>query len=59
LQARNVHAQVETLLGEPVRWATIKATLAGNVKGPTPRFVRMARGRYGVPPSPNPHSIDP
>jgi len=53
--ARDVHAHVEMLLGEQVRWATVKATLAGNLKGPTPRFVRVARGRYGVCPHPNPH----
>ena len=58
MQARDVHAQVETLLGEPVRWASVKATLAGNLKGPAPRFVRVARGRYGVPPPPSPHSTD-
>lgn len=49
LQARTVHAQVEDLLGEPVRWATVKASLAGNLNGSTPRFVRVARGRYGLP----------
>jgi hypothetical protein len=46
LQAREVHARVETLLDEPVRWASVKATLAGNVDGNAPRFVRVARGRY-------------
>ncbi len=50
MRARDVHAQVEKLLGEPVRWSSVKATLAGNLKGPAPRFVRVARGRYGVPP---------
>jgi hypothetical protein len=53
LQAREVHAQVETLLGEPVRWATVKATLAGNLGGRTPRFVRVTRGRYGIPSPPS------
>jgi len=48
MQARDVHAQVETLLGERVRWASIKATLAGNLDGPVPRFVRVARGVYSV-----------
>jgi hypothetical protein len=55
MQARAVHARVETLLGEPVRWSSVKATLAGNLDGPAPRFVRVARGRYGVP-SPAPAS---
>jgi hypothetical protein len=58
MQARDVHTQVETLLGEPVRWASVKATLASNLEGPAPRFVRVARGRYAVPPPPSPHSID-
>jgi hypothetical protein len=49
IQARDVHAQVEALLGEPVRWASVKATLAGNLTGPAPRFIRVARGRYSVP----------
>ena len=50
LQAREVHARVETLLDEPVRWASVKATLAGNVQGATPRFVRVSRGRYAIIP---------
>lgn len=50
IQARDVHARVKALLGEPVRWASIKATLAGNLTGPAPRFIRVARGRYSVSP---------
>jgi hypothetical protein len=49
LQARDVHARVETLLGEPVRWSYVKATLSGNLDGPAPRFLRVARGRYRTP----------
>jgi len=59
LQAREVHAGVEALLEEPVRWDSVKAALAGNVQGAAPRFVRVARGRYAIcaasspqPPSP-------
>ncbi len=48
---RDVRARVESLLGEPVRWSSVKATLAGNLEGPAPRFLRVARGRYGVPPA--------
>ncbi len=48
LQAREVHVRVEALLDEPVRWASVKATLAGNVRGPSPRFQRVARGRYTI-----------
>ena len=36
MQARDVHTRVEALLGEPIRWASVKATLAGNLAGPTP-----------------------
>jgi len=46
MQAKAIHAAVEVLLGEPVRWASVKAALAGNVSGVSPRFVRVARGRY-------------
>jgi hypothetical protein len=46
MQAKEVHAAVEALLGEPVRWASVKAALAGNIAGPSPRFVKVARGRY-------------
>jgi len=58
MQARDVHARVETLLGEPVRWTSVRATLAGNLKGPAPRFAPATRGRYGVPPPSSPDSID-
>jgi len=36
MRARDVHAEVETLLGEPVRWASVKATLAGNLTARPP-----------------------
>ena len=49
IQARDVHARVEALLCEQISWASVKATLAGNLKGPAPRFIRVARGRYSVP----------
>ncbi len=51
IQARDVPARVEAHLGEPVCWSSVKATLAGNLKGPAPSFARVARGRYGVPSS--------
>lgn len=46
MQAKAVHAAVETLLGERVRWSSVKAALAANIGGPSSRFVRVARGRY-------------
>lgn len=48
LQAREVHARVETLLDETVPWGSVKATLATNVRGPAPRFERVARGCYVI-----------
>jgi hypothetical protein len=48
MQAREVHAEVEALLGEPVRWASIKALLASDVAGASPRFLWIARGRYRI-----------
>jgi hypothetical protein len=48
MQARDVHAAVEALLGEPVRWGSVKACLAANVAGSSPRFVRVGPGRYAT-----------
>jgi HB1, ASXL, restriction endonuclease HTH domain len=48
MQAKEVHTAVEVLLGESVRWASVKAALAANVSGPSPRFVRVARGCYAL-----------
>jgi hypothetical protein len=48
MQARAIHAAVEGLLGEPVRWGSVKGSLAANISGSSPRFVRVARGRYGL-----------
>jgi hypothetical protein len=49
MQAHDVHVAVEALLGESVRWGSVKTTLASNIYGPAARFVRVARGRYGLP----------
>ena len=59
MQAGDVHAQIEALLGERVRRASVKATLAGNVHGPSPRFVRVARGRYRLADRPCPQHQTP
>ncbi|HMD57197.1 MAG TPA: hypothetical protein VKG82_06970 [Solirubrobacteraceae bacterium] len=48
MRAEEVHAAVEALLGERVRRISVKATLAGNLDGPTPRFARVARGLYRI-----------
>lgn len=46
MRAKDIHATVEALLGETVRWKSVKAALAANVSGASPRFVRLARGWY-------------
>jgi hypothetical protein len=46
MQAKDVHAAVEALLGKSVRWSSVKAALAANIAGPAPRFVRVAKGCY-------------
>ena len=46
MRAKEIHAAVETLLGGPVSWSSVKQALATHVDGPSPRFVRIARGRY-------------
>lgn len=46
MRAKDIHAAVETSLGAPVAWTSVKAALAANVSGASPRFVRVARGRY-------------
>jgi hypothetical protein len=46
MRAKDIHAAVEALLGEPVSWSSIKGALADNASGSARRFVRIARGRY-------------
>jgi hypothetical protein len=46
MRAKDIHVAVEALVGEPVAWSSIKGALADHVSGPSPRFVRIARGRY-------------
>jgi hypothetical protein len=46
MRARKIHAEVEAMLGEAVAWSSVKGALASNVSGSSPRFVRVARGRY-------------
>jgi hypothetical protein len=46
MRAKDIHVAVEASLGAPVAWSSVKAALAVNVSGASPRFVRVARGRY-------------
>lgn len=46
MRAKDIHTAAETQLGEAIRWASVKQALASHVAGPSPTFVRVARGRY-------------
>lgn len=46
MRVTDIHAAVETLVGETVSLSSVNAVLSGNVSGVSPRFVRIARGRY-------------
>lgn len=46
MRVKDIHAAVEASVGEPVQWSSVKTALASNVAGSSPRFVRIARGRY-------------
>jgi hypothetical protein len=46
MRAKDIHAAVEALLGEPVAWSSIKGALADHASGSSRLFVRIARGRY-------------
>jgi hypothetical protein len=46
MRAKDIHAAVEALVGGPVAGSSVKQVLSSNVSGPSPRFVRIARGRY-------------
>ncbi len=45
MQACEIHAAAEQLIGESLRWTSVKAALANGVTGGRPRFRRV---RYGV-----------
>jgi hypothetical protein len=46
MRTKDIHAAVEALIGEPVGWSSVKSALALHISGPSPLFVRIARGRY-------------
>ncbi len=46
MRARDIHAAVEGLVGEPVPRSSVKGALASDVAGSSGRLVRVARGRY-------------
>lgn len=46
MQAIQIHAAVERLLGRPVSKDTVKSCLSDGAHGPEARFERLGRGRY-------------
>jgi hypothetical protein len=46
MRVKDIHAAVETALGEPVATSSIKTALVANATGPSRRLVRVAPGRY-------------
>jgi hypothetical protein len=46
LRARDIHATAQALLGRPLNWSSVKATLAEHTRTPNPRFERTGHGRY-------------
>jgi len=48
LRMKDIHAEVERDLGQPVSRSAVKNWLARHAGGEQPLFVRLARGRYGL-----------
>jgi hypothetical protein len=48
MRAREIHAAAEQLAGGPLRWTSVKGTLAAYTEGPNPRFERVRRGYYRI-----------
>jgi hypothetical protein len=46
MRAKDIHAAVEALVGEPVPSSSVKGALAMNVSGSSGRLVWVERGRY-------------
>jgi hypothetical protein len=48
MRACDIHAAAEDLLGRPIKWTSVKATLDQHATGPRPRFQRTDYGRYCI-----------
>ena len=46
MRARDIHAAAEELLGQPLKWSSVKATLAEHAGTSKRRFDRFSHGRY-------------
>lgn len=48
MRAREIHVAAEQLASEPLRWSSVKGTLAAYAEGSNPRFERVPRGYYRI-----------
>ena len=48
MRTREIHTAAEQLSGEPLRWSSVKGTLAAHAEGSKPRFERVRRGYYRI-----------
>ena len=48
MRAREIHTEAERLLGEPLRWTSVKAALAANAETGEARFERVRHGYYRI-----------
>jgi hypothetical protein len=48
MRAREIHAVASELAGEPLRWTSVKGTLATYAEGSESRFERVRRGYYRI-----------
>jgi hypothetical protein len=50
MRAQEIHTAAEELVGEPLRWTSVKAALAAGAAGSSPRFRRVRHGVYRLEP---------
>jgi hypothetical protein len=50
MRAREIHIAAQQLAGDPLRWTSVKATLARGSAGPSPLFQRIRPGVYQLKP---------
>jgi hypothetical protein len=58
MQARDIHAEVEAVLGRAVSPSGVKNWLANHARGDRPLFVRLGRGRYVLATADHPPGLD-
>jgi hypothetical protein len=48
MRARDIHTAAEELLRRPIKWTSVKATLAEHAGGPRPSFQRTDNGHCRI-----------